>query len=106
MSQILLGIQPLNPFEKFCFWALMVAVNVLQSANSKLLIFPYRDNWNGLVWLVVRILLDHLWTSTSKLYIRSTLLQYRTLQNICSGIKAINWQKHVRPFLSLIHTYT
>ena len=28
MSQILRGIQPSNTFEKFWFWALMVAINV------------------------------------------------------------------------------
>ena len=28
MSQIFLVIQSLNPFEKFCLWALMIAINV------------------------------------------------------------------------------
>ena len=28
MSHIFLVIQSLNPFEKFCLWALMIAINV------------------------------------------------------------------------------
>ena len=44
MSQILPGIQSLNPFEKFWFWALMVAIYVmLQSANYQFINFIYLE---------------------------------------------------------------
>ena len=54
MSHIFPVTQSLNPFEKFCLWALMIAIFLLQSANWQFVNFVHLEK--GLIVVTFNIL--------------------------------------------------